>query len=242
MQIHERAPQSTDGLLLMGAIHYHLGNYAASVRCNDACLLLDPTIAEAHANLANSLQQLGHLTMATAYYQVRRRAPRIALPPRLAARSANAPLASQTALRFQPNFPDACNNLASIYAQLGDVFRAVEFYSAALRINPGLADVHQNLGDLLLSQGGAAAAQAQQHFQAALKTDPTYARAWRGLGDCMREARLHDKAVPFYLEVRTPFASPLSPRDAAVTSETRGGARRRWRTTRRRSRRSRASA
>lgn len=72
-QIYERAPHSTDGLLLMGAIYYHLGNYAQSVRCNDACLLLDATIAEAHANLANSLQQLGHLATATAYYQARRR-------------------------------------------------------------------------------------------------------------------------------------------------------------------------
>jgi protein O-GlcNAc transferase len=55
---------------LTGAIHYHLGNYAQSVQFNERCLQLDPTIAEAHANLANSLQQLGHLSMATAYYQV----------------------------------------------------------------------------------------------------------------------------------------------------------------------------
>lgn len=60
--------------------------------------------------------------------------------------------AVQTALKLQPNFADACNNLASIFSQLGDVPRAVEYYHAALRINPRIVDVHQNLGDLWLSQ------------------------------------------------------------------------------------------
>lgn len=58
----------------------------------------------------------------------------------------------QTALKLQPNFADACNNLASIFSQMGDVPRAVEYYTAALRINPRIVDVHQNLGDLWLSQ------------------------------------------------------------------------------------------
>jgi Tfp pilus assembly protein PilF len=107
----------------------------------------------------------------------------------------------QTALCFQPNFADVCNNLASIYAQLGDVYRAIEWYTAALQINPNLADVHQNLGDLLLSQGPTGATRAQEHFQKVLKADPKYSRAWRGLGDAMRELGEHEKAIPFYLEV-----------------------------------------
>jgi tetratricopeptide (TPR) repeat protein len=70
LQIHSYAHNSTDNLLLMGAVQYHLGNFQQSVQCNDICILIDPTIAEAHANLANSLQQLGHLAMAALYYQV----------------------------------------------------------------------------------------------------------------------------------------------------------------------------
>lgn len=41
-----------------------------SVYFNDACVLLDPQLAEAHANLANALQQLGSLDLAIMYYQV----------------------------------------------------------------------------------------------------------------------------------------------------------------------------
>ena len=217
-------PDSTDNLLLTGAAHYHLGNYQQSVHCNDRCILLDPTLAEAHANLANSLQHLGHLSMAVLYYQVRRAAaaapssswgalrlaqplgcwqgadvvrhcfalvdaqrqklltavlPGLCLAARLR-QHVPAPLAChaamprcnttptnqlhknvdthpealcvQTALRLHPQFADACNNLASVHVQLGDVHKAVGYYTAALKIDPTMTDVLQNLGDLLLAQ------------------------------------------------------------------------------------------
>jgi tetratricopeptide (TPR) repeat protein len=70
-QVQAVLPHCTDNLLLMGAIYYHLRDFQQSVQCNDLCILIDPTVAEAHANLANSLQQLGHLSMAALYYQVR---------------------------------------------------------------------------------------------------------------------------------------------------------------------------
>ena len=55
-------------LLLLGAIYYQLRNYEACIECNDKCILLDPTMAEAHANLANALQQLNNFDMAIIYY------------------------------------------------------------------------------------------------------------------------------------------------------------------------------
>ncbi len=57
-------------LLLIGAIYYQLGNYEQCIAFNDRCILLDPHMAEAHANLANALQQLGNFDMAVIYYQV----------------------------------------------------------------------------------------------------------------------------------------------------------------------------
>lgn len=60
----------TDVLLLIGAIYYQLGNYEQCIAFNDRCILLDPHMAEAHANLANALQQLGNFDMAVIYYQV----------------------------------------------------------------------------------------------------------------------------------------------------------------------------
>ena len=61
----------TDILLLIGAIYYQLGNYKQCIAFNDRCIMLDPHMAEAHANLANALQQLSNFDMAMIYYQVR---------------------------------------------------------------------------------------------------------------------------------------------------------------------------
>ena len=53
-----------------GAVYYQLANYEQCIAFNDRCILLDPHMAEAHANLANALQQLGNFDMAIIYYQV----------------------------------------------------------------------------------------------------------------------------------------------------------------------------
>lgn len=71
LQIYPVAPNRTDLLLLIGAIYYQLGNYSQCISFNDRCILIDPHMAEAHANLANALQQLGNFDMAIIYYQVR---------------------------------------------------------------------------------------------------------------------------------------------------------------------------
>jgi tetratricopeptide (TPR) repeat protein len=115
-------------------------------------------------------------------------------------RPARVPL--QAALRFHPNFSDACNNLASVHAQMGDVPRAIEYYTAALRIDPSLVNVLQNLGDLLLLQGPLGLVQSQKYFREALRLKPNHARAWRGLGDGARESGEFTQAIAFYSQVR----------------------------------------
>lgn len=70
LQVYLVNPNKTDVLLLIGAIYYQLGNYEQCIKFNDRCILLDPHMAEAHANLANALQQLGNFDMAVIYYQV----------------------------------------------------------------------------------------------------------------------------------------------------------------------------
>lgn len=72
VQAYAANPNRTDVLLLIGAIYYQKKNYEQCIAFNDRCILLDPSMAEAHANLANALQQLGNYDMAIIYYQVRR--------------------------------------------------------------------------------------------------------------------------------------------------------------------------
>lgn len=71
VQVAGAMPNRADVLLLMGAICYQLKDYHQCISYNDRCILIDPNLAEAHANLANALQQLGNIDMAIVYYQVR---------------------------------------------------------------------------------------------------------------------------------------------------------------------------
>ena len=70
LQIYPQNHTQTGLLLLIGAIYYQLGNYEQCIAFNDRCIILDPHMAEAHANLANALQQMGNFDMAIIYYQV----------------------------------------------------------------------------------------------------------------------------------------------------------------------------
>jgi hypothetical protein len=79
--------------------------FCCLVQCigyNDRCILLDPNLAEAHANLANALQQMGNVDMAIVYYQ--------------------------SALRLKPYFTDAYNNMASALVQKGLIPEAMDCY------------------------------------------------------------------------------------------------------------------
>jgi len=167
-------PNRTDVLLLIGAIYYQKKNYEQCIAFNDRCILLDPTMAEAHANLANALQQLGNYDMAIIYYQ--------------------------SAIRLKPAFTDAYNNMASALVQKGLIPQAMECYMTALRMDPLLVDVHNNLGDLWRAQGQVGRQAAQRCYSEALRINRLYAPAWRGLGDLFREAGNHQQAVLCYQE------------------------------------------
>lgn len=58
---------------------------------------------------------------------------------------------------------------------------------AVCHLPPPQVDVHNNLGDLWRAQGGPGRLTAQACYMDALKVDPRYAPAWRGLGDLFRE-------------------------------------------------------
>jgi tetratricopeptide (TPR) repeat protein len=60
-------PARADVLLLLGAAYYQLRDYRACMDANDAAILLNPLLPEAHCNLANALQQMGNIDLAIMY-------------------------------------------------------------------------------------------------------------------------------------------------------------------------------
>lgn len=172
LQLHAIDAKRSDVLLLLGAAYYQLKDYARSVAANDAAILLNPSCAEAYANLGNALYQNGSIDLAITYYT--------------------------SAIRLKSDFIDAYVNLAAAYTHRGLPLPAAEAYSAVLAMKPELTAVRCSLGDLWKEYGDSGRAAAEMCYSVALQTDPRCAAAFRGQGDCAKEAGNFEKAVELY--------------------------------------------
>ena len=85
-------------------------------------------------------------------------------------------------------------NLGTYLASLDHRDEALDHFENAVRMNPGFAEGHNNIGATLLHRGDCAA--AMPHFDAALKAQPDYAAAHYNLGVCQMRAGGVDAAIP----------------------------------------------
>jgi predicted TPR repeat methyltransferase len=84
---------------------------------------------------------------------------------------------------------EALGLLAFVCHVQGRVAESIALYQQALQINPGLAEVHRNMGVVFAAQG--AADEAVAAFRSALEVQPNDAAAWNGLG--LVHARLQQR-------------------------------------------------
>ena len=97
------------------------------------------------------------------------------------------------AIRIQPIYADAYNNLGHAYRIRGMEKQAAECFHAAIAFVPRCTAARVNLGMLLLSQGNDA--EAEKQFKAALEYEPDNFGACRGLAEiCVRQGRLDEAA------------------------------------------------
>jgi tetratricopeptide (TPR) repeat protein len=102
------------------------------------------------------------------------------------------------ALRLQPRFPGAGNNLGLCLQAMGQVQAAIEQFRAVLRIDPEFAMAHNNLAITLRGEGDKA--QAIIHFRQALRFSPTLAEAHSNLGQLLLEQGNPAEALGHCLE------------------------------------------
>ena len=98
----------------------------------------------------------------------------------------------EAALRSQPAFAEAHNNLGNALFRLGRLSPAIDHYEAALRIEPDAAALHFNLG-IVLSQAGRLA-EAASHYRAAIRLRPEFAAAHGNLGAVLAQLGHPDEA------------------------------------------------
>ena len=102
------------------------------------------------------------------------------------------------ALRIDPAFAPASNNLGYALKSKGDWDGAKRHYQSALQDDAELAPAHANLAEI--QAGGGQFDQALDHYRASLRLDPDFALAQRGLGLVLETKPYLDEANECYPE------------------------------------------
>ncbi|MGA3008002.1 MAG: tetratricopeptide repeat protein, partial [Opitutaceae bacterium] len=112
-------------------------------------------------------------------------------------------VAYETALRIDPNYALAHNNLGNALAQSGRLSDAIVQFVAALRIDPDCADAHTNFGNVLSSMPERLP-DAIAQYEEALRIKPDFAEAHCNLGTALLSVpgRLSDARVEFETALR----------------------------------------
>ena len=84
-----------------------------------------------------------------------------------------------------PKQVDALHLLGIIAAQTGHASKAIEYFRGALRLKPGWAAAHNNLGNVFVNQKNFS--QAVDSYRKAVKAKPDFALAYNNLGNALRE-------------------------------------------------------
>jgi len=113
----------------------------------------------------------------------------------------------QEALRLEPDFMEAHNNLACAFLQQGKRDEAVAHFRHALRLRPDNADAYSGLGAAFADQGKWDEAVA--HFSQALRIRPGFAEAHFNLANVLKsQGRLEEAVTHCHeaLRIRPGFA------------------------------------
>ena len=138
----------------------YLGGDTASAKKEYASILKEnPTLAEAHYNLGNIARREKQLTEAIQYYK--------------------------DALAIDPTYFNALNNLASLYAETGDMENTANTYAFLSDAYPDSADSAFNAG--VASEHLKQFTIAQKYYERAMKADPTDATTLASLATVLYE-------------------------------------------------------
>jgi tetratricopeptide (TPR) repeat protein len=140
----------------LGAVLAETGLGAQAEQSFRTALALEPAMAEAHSNLANLLSTRDALPEAEWHFQHSstnaldryNHAVTLARMNRFAA----AQTQIESALRADPNFPEAHDLLGGLLEAKGQTAAAIEEYRAALRLRPGFAKAQSDLDAALGSR------------------------------------------------------------------------------------------
>jgi tetratricopeptide (TPR) repeat protein len=195
--ITQKYPDHPFAWKALGAVYKRASRLPEAVIANQKAVELDPTDADAHYNLGNSLDELGRLEDAETSYR-----EAIALQPDYAEAHSNlgntlkelgrledAETNLRKALALKPDFAEAHSNLGNTLKELGRLEDAETNLRKALALKPDFAEAHNNLGATLKELGRLE--EAQGSYDQALALKPDFKKANNGLGHIFLKKNCH---------------------------------------------------
>jgi tetratricopeptide (TPR) repeat protein len=158
-------PNNVELLNSLGFASFQLGNSKQAVAALEKALAIDPKHAKAHNNMALASIDIGELEVAEAHYR--------------------------ESLEIKPQ-PAIYNDLGFVLERQGLLDEAGEMYRKALKLDPGSASAHYNLGSLQARSGEYA--EAESHLRKALEKRPN-SQTYTGLGIVLWQQGRVDEAI-----------------------------------------------
>ena len=134
----------------LGAALARRGDVEEAIRSFEIALARNPTLSEAHFNLANVLALQGRFSEATAHFE--------------------------EAVRIKPNYAQAYHNLGKVWAAQNQLDKAIDLFRRALQIEPESAEAHQSLAIALSEQGRRDEAKTHYHEAVRIRTSERQVR------------------------------------------------------------------
>ena len=189
---------------ISGACYASLGQFDRAVRFYNQALLIKPDYAQAHYNLAGTLQELGQLDAAVKSYE-----KSLSINPDYPEAHNNlgnvlkdleqldaAVKSYKNAIAIKPDYVEAHYSLGNTHQELGQLDDAVKSYKEVIDIEPDFAEMHNNLGVILkeLNQKDA----ALKSLERAIAIKPGFAEAHNNLGNILKDLYQLDSSVKSY--------------------------------------------
>jgi tetratricopeptide (TPR) repeat protein len=102
----------------------------------------------------------------------------------------------EQAVKLNPNYHEALNNIGTIYYTKKNYRRAISYYRRAIKLEPNQASIHSNLGMAYFSRNQLDP--AVEEFRTALKIDPEVFEHHSSYGVLLQERSVTDRAKYHY--------------------------------------------
>ena len=99
----------------------------------------------------------------------------------------------EVAIRLNPKYPEAYNNIGTAWRVKGDLDKAIQNYEAAIRLNPKFPEAYNNLGAVWETKGDLD--RAIDSYRVAIILNPKLSGAYYNLGNAWNAKGDPDKAI-----------------------------------------------